>query len=113
MTRNHLLSTVYVEEYLGGARRRRIQRGAACTHDVSGVDAEAAEKCFVAVGAAPLVSEAERLVDVLKLRPHATVHGPVAPIRRSGVKNRVHEWEQLLMERVRKHLWITHNQEVR
>lgn len=83
MTRNHLLSTVYVDiwagpVYLGGARRRRIQRAAACTHDVSGVDAEAAEKCFVAVGAAPLVSEAERLVDVLKLRPHTTVHGPVA-----------------------------------
>jgi len=50
--------------------------GPAETYDVPGVDAQAAEQGFVAVGAPPLVSEAQRLVDVLKLHPHAATHGP-------------------------------------
>ena len=52
------------------------------TYNVPGVDAEAAEKHFVAVGAPPLVPEAQRLVDVLELRPHAATGRP------AGLKQR-------------------------
>lgn len=46
------------------------------TYDVAGVDSEAAEQHLVAVGAPPLVTEANRLVDVLQLRPHAATPRP-------------------------------------
>lgn len=50
---------------------------AAGTYDVAGVDAQTAEEHFVAVGAPPLVPEAQRLVDVLQLHPHAATGRPV------------------------------------
>lgn len=67
------------------------------TYDVPGVDAEAAEQCFVAVGAPPLVSEAQRLVDVLKLRPHGATHRP-APTNETQQSHRLTGFNETLTQ---------------
>lgn len=65
------------------------------TYDVPGVDAEAAEQSFVAVGAPPLVSEAQRLVDVLKLRPHGATQRP-APTNETQQSHRLKGFNETL-----------------
>lgn len=60
------------------------------TYNVACVDAEAAEKRLVTVGAPPLVSEAERLVDVLKLQPHVAASRPAPTNERERVRASPH-----------------------
>lgn len=66
------------------------------THNVPGVDAQAAEQSLVAVGPPPLVPEAHRLVDVLKLRPHAATRRPAATNENAAHKD-LHFHLQLLL----------------
>lgn len=64
-----------------GPSRTQQNPGPAETHDVPGVDAQAAEQGLVAVRAPPLVPKTHRLVDVLKPGPHGAAYGPTEPTR--------------------------------